>query len=95
MLSLFQALMDQYFERIQQLLTRSDFPARIRFMIEDVVELRNSKVLRWCLACFSRGSLSIFFILFYLFPKFCFSPSLPRGHLLTSKIVWQGQLKEQ
>ena len=36
--------MDQYFERIQQLLSRSDFPARIRFMIEDVIDLRNAKV---------------------------------------------------
>ena len=36
--------MDQYFERIQQLLSRSDFPVRIRFMIEDVIDLRNSKV---------------------------------------------------
>ncbi|XP_073245237.1 eukaryotic translation initiation factor 4 gamma 2-like [Porites lutea] len=36
-------LMDQYFERIQQLLSRSDFPARIRFMIEDVIDLRNAK----------------------------------------------------
>ena len=40
----FQPLMDQYFERIQQLLDRSDFPVRIRFMIEDVIDLRNSKV---------------------------------------------------
>ena len=36
--------MDQYFERIQQLLSRTDFPARIRFMIEDVIDLRNAKV---------------------------------------------------
>lgn len=36
--------MDQYFERIQQLLGRSDFPVRIRFMIEDVIDLRNAKV---------------------------------------------------
>lgn len=36
-------LMDQYFERIQQLLSRSDFPSRIRFMIEDVIDLRNAK----------------------------------------------------
>lgn len=36
-------LMDQYFERIQQLLGRSDFPSRIRFMIEDVISLRNAK----------------------------------------------------
>lgn len=36
-------LMDQYFERIQQLLSRSDFPVRIRFMIEDVIDLRNAK----------------------------------------------------
>lgn len=36
-------LMDQYFERIQQLLSRTDFPARIRFMIEDVIDLRNAK----------------------------------------------------
>lgn len=36
-------LMDQYFERIQQLLGRSDFPVRIRFMIEDVIDLRNAK----------------------------------------------------
>lgn len=36
--------MDQYFERIQQLLGRSDFPSRIRFMIEDVISLRNAKV---------------------------------------------------
>lgn len=36
-------LMDQYFERIEQLLSRSDFPVRIRFMIEDVIELRNAK----------------------------------------------------
>lgn len=36
--------MDQYFERILQLLSRSDFPARIRFMIEDVIDLRNAKV---------------------------------------------------
>lgn len=38
--------MDQYFERIQQLLGRSDFPVRIRFMIEDVIDLRNAKVTR-------------------------------------------------
>ena len=36
--------MDQYFERTQQLLCRGDFPVRIRFMIEDVIELRNTKV---------------------------------------------------
>lgn len=36
--------MDQYFERIQQLLSRGDFPARIRFMIEDIIDLRNAKV---------------------------------------------------
>lgn len=36
--------MDQYFERIQQLLSRSDFPVRIRFMIEDVIDLRSAKV---------------------------------------------------
>ena len=36
--------MDQYFERIQQLLSRSDFPVRIKFMIEDVIDLRNAKV---------------------------------------------------
>ena len=36
--------MDQYFERIQQLLSRGDFPARIRFMIEDIIDLRNCKV---------------------------------------------------
>lgn len=36
-------LMDQYFERIQQLLSRGDFPARIRFMIEDIIDLRNAK----------------------------------------------------
>ncbi|XP_078346401.1 eukaryotic translation initiation factor 4 gamma 2-like isoform X2 [Oculina patagonica] len=36
-------LMDQYFERIQQLLDRSDFPVRIRFMIEDVIDLRSAK----------------------------------------------------
>ena len=35
--------MDQYFERIQQLLSRGDFPARIRFMIEDIIDLRNAK----------------------------------------------------
>lgn len=39
-----QPLMNQYFERIQQLLVRSDFPVRIRFMIEDVIDLRNAKV---------------------------------------------------
>ncbi|KAJ7370971.1 Eukaryotic translation initiation factor 4 gamma 2 [Desmophyllum pertusum] len=38
-----KSLMDQYFERIQQLLGRSDFPVRIRFMIEDVIDLRNAK----------------------------------------------------
>lgn len=43
---LLQPLMDQYFERIQQLLGRSDFPVRIRFMIEDVIDLRNAKVTR-------------------------------------------------
>ena len=44
-----QPLMDQYFERIQQLLSRSDFPSRIRFMIEDVIDLRNAKVNMWML----------------------------------------------
>ncbi|RMX59696.1 hypothetical protein pdam_00012050 [Pocillopora damicornis] len=38
-----KSLMDQYFERTQQLLCRGDFPVRIRFMIEDVIELRNTK----------------------------------------------------
>ena len=36
--------MDQYFDRMQQILQRKDLPSRIKFMLEDVVALRNNKV---------------------------------------------------
>lgn len=36
--------MDQYFERINQFATNSDLPSRIRFMLQDVIELRENDV---------------------------------------------------
>jgi len=35
-------LMDQYFDRIQALISNPDMPTRIRFLLQDVVELRNN-----------------------------------------------------
>ncbi|CAL1547022.1 unnamed protein product [Lymnaea stagnalis] len=37
-----RAWMDQYFERINQFATNSDLPSRIRFMLQDVIELREN-----------------------------------------------------
>ena len=39
-----QPLVDQYFDRMQQILQRGDLPSRIKFMLEDIVELRYNKV---------------------------------------------------
>ena len=36
--------MDQYFDRMQQLMTREDVTVRIRFMMQDILELREHKV---------------------------------------------------
>lgn len=36
--------MDQYFERIKNFAANPDLPSRIRFMLQDVVELRANKV---------------------------------------------------
>ncbi|CAG5124674.1 unnamed protein product, partial [Candidula unifasciata] len=37
-----RAWMDQYFERINQFAINSDLPSRIRFMLQDVIELREN-----------------------------------------------------
>jgi len=37
-----RAWMDQYFERINQFASNSDLPSRIRFMLQDVIELRDN-----------------------------------------------------
>jgi len=37
-----RAWMDQYFERINQFASNSELPSRIRFMLQDVIELRNN-----------------------------------------------------
>lgn len=37
-----QSLMDQYFGRMQSLMNNKDLPARIRFLLQDTVELREN-----------------------------------------------------
>lgn len=37
-------MIDQYFDRLNQIMSRPDLPARIRFMMQDVEELRQHKV---------------------------------------------------
>lgn len=39
-----KALMNQYFERMEYYANCSDLPSRIRFMLQDVLELRRNKV---------------------------------------------------
>jgi hypothetical protein len=39
-----QAWMDQYFSRIKQFSGIPELPSRIRFMLQDVIELRENKV---------------------------------------------------
>ena len=41
-LSLSQSLMDQYFGRIRSLMNNKELPARIRFLLQDTVELREN-----------------------------------------------------
>lgn len=37
-----QSLMDQYFGRMRSLMNNKDLPARIRFLLQDTVELREN-----------------------------------------------------
>ena len=37
--------MDQYFDRIRHILDNTGLPSRIRFMLQDILELRNNKVI--------------------------------------------------
>lgn len=37
-----QSLMDQYFSRMRSLMNNKDLPARIRFLLQDTVELREN-----------------------------------------------------
>lgn len=37
-----QSLMDQYFSRMLSLMNNKDLPARIRFLLQDTVELREN-----------------------------------------------------
>lgn len=37
-----QSLMDQYFGRMQSLMNNKDLPARIRFLLQDTIELREN-----------------------------------------------------
>jgi translation initiation factor 4G len=39
-----RAWMDQYFERMKSLAANPDLPSRIRFMLQDTIELRDSQV---------------------------------------------------
>lgn len=36
--------MDQYFNRIHHILENTELPSRIRFMLQDILELRKNKV---------------------------------------------------
>ena len=36
--------MDQYFDRMKSYQANQELPARIRFMLQDVIELRENKV---------------------------------------------------
>ena len=36
--------MDQYFERLTLIMKQVDLPARIRFMLQDILELRRNNV---------------------------------------------------
>lgn len=40
----FQPLLDQYFDRIQHIMEHTTLPSRIRFMLQDILELRKNKV---------------------------------------------------
>lgn len=40
---LLQNLMEQYFNRMQILAKNQDLPSRIRFMLQDVIELRKDR----------------------------------------------------
>lgn len=42
LLHLPQSLMDQYFGRMRSLMNNKDLPARIRFLLQDTVELRDN-----------------------------------------------------
>lgn len=35
--------MNQYFERMEKLANKTDYPQRIRFMLQDVIELRKNR----------------------------------------------------
>ena len=41
---LFQAWMDKYFSRIKVFANSAELPSRIRFMLQDVIDLRDNKV---------------------------------------------------
>ena len=41
-LSALQSLMDQYFARMRSLMNNKELPARIRFLLQDTVELREN-----------------------------------------------------
>lgn len=42
-MKLLQNLMEQYFSRMQVLAKNTELPSRIRFLLRDVIELRNDK----------------------------------------------------
>ena len=43
-----RAWMDQYFERMKVLTLNSELPSRIRFMLQDTIELRKCQVMLCC-----------------------------------------------
>lgn len=62
-------IMNQYFDRIEMLSQSSELPSRIRFMLKDVIELRNNNV---CLE-FEKTSISkTTFMLLFLKLEYCF-----------------------
>lgn len=46
-----QAHMDKYFERMREMLAAKGLPMRLRFMIEDIIELRECEVGGCCNSC--------------------------------------------
>ena len=60
-----RSLMHQYFDRMKSLAYNQDMPSRIRFMLQDVLELREKKVGR---------SLLFLLVFFFLFPNAMFKP---------------------